>query len=82
MKIVIYEIEKDYFGENKDNETYCGEFSTANEVANWLYDRESIKTSKQNINMAIKKHYLVLDKYLVFRYDLEESDNYSDLRML
>lgn len=72
--IVVYEIEKDYFGEEKDNETYCGEFKSASEVKDWLEIRENKSTTKQNINRAIKKGYVVLDRFLIFRMNLD-TDN-------
>lgn len=73
--IVVYEIEKDIYGEGKDDEIYCGEFKNAGEVRDWLEIREKQPTSRQNINRAIKKGYVVLDKFLIFKLDLDEYDN-------
>ena len=73
--IVVYEIEKDIYGEGKDDERYCGEFKNAGEVRDWLEIREKQPTSRQNINRAIEKGYVVLDRFLVFKLDLDEDDN-------
>lgn len=73
--IVVYEIEKDIYGEGKDDERYCGEFKNAGEVRDWLEIREKQSTSRQNINRAIEKKYVVLDKFLIFKLDLDEYDN-------
>lgn len=72
--IVVYEIEKDIYGEGKDDERYCGEFKSASEVKDWLEIRENRSTTKQNINRAIKKGYVVLDRFLIFRMNLD-TDN-------
>lgn len=73
--IVVYEIEKDYYGNGKDDERYYGEFSNSSELKDWFKVVEHKETSRQNINRAITKGYVVLDKFLIFRMNLDEDDN-------
>lgn len=76
--IVIYEVQKDFYGEGRDDEFYRGEFTNSREVVNWLGKQTTKQTTKQNINRAIKKGYLILDRFLVFRYDLEKDFEVTD----
>jgi len=76
--IVVYEIEKDFYGEGKDDERYCGEFKNAGEVKDWLEIREKQPTTRQNINRAIQKGYVVLDRFLIFKLDLDENLEEND----
>lgn len=73
--LVLYEIEKDVYGNGKDDECYRGEFENSSDLREWFEVVENKSTSKQNINRAIRKGYIVLDKFLIFRMNLDDNDN-------